>query len=82
MHIDELARFVNETTVVLPYIKKEEKNNNPIDSLNYDMLEANYKILADATTWDGKKIRVVRLPMPEILPLVFAQVVDSSSYLG
>jgi agmatine deiminase len=80
MHIDELCRFVNETTVVIPYIREEEKNHNPIDSMNYDMLEANYKLLQQATTWDGKPLTVVRLPMPEIMPLIFTMQVDSNNY--
>lgn len=80
MHIDELCRFVNETTVVLPYISEEDKNKSPVDSLNYNMLEANADILNNATTSDGKKITVVRVPMPEIELLKFTLTVDSSSY--
>jgi len=80
MHIDELCRFVNETTVVLPYITKEDRDNNPIDSINYYMLEENYQLLQTAKTWDGKKISVVRIPMPEALSMNESLSLDSSNY--
>jgi agmatine deiminase len=80
MHIDEICRFVNDSTVVLPYIPFEEKDKSPIDSINYDMLEANYQILQQATTWDGRKLNIVRIPMPEIELLKFTFTVDSNSY--
>ncbi len=79
MHVDELARFVNDTTVILPYIPVAEKNNSPVDSLNYPILEANARILENARTADGKKLTIVRIPMPEIERLKFTLVVDDSN---
>jgi len=78
MHIDELCRFVDENTVVLPYISAEDKNKSPIDSINYPMLEANFKILKDATTSKGKKLKIIRIPMPEIEQLKFTLTVQES----
>jgi agmatine deiminase len=72
MHVDELARFVNETTVLLPYISPEDREKSPVDNLNYPMLEENFRILSSATTADGKKLNVVRVPMPEIEELKLA----------
>lgn len=79
MHVDELARFVDERTVVLPYIDRAESEKSPVDKLNYPMLEANLKILQNATTADGKKIRVVRIPMPEAEQLKFTLTVDDTN---
>jgi agmatine deiminase len=79
MHVDELARFVDETTVVLPYIDKKDIDKSPVDKLNYPMLEANLKILQNATTADGKKLKIVRIPMPEIEQLKFTITVDDSN---
>lgn len=79
MHVDELARFVNETTVVLPYIPADEKDKSPADALNYPMLEANFKILQAATTADGKKLKIIRIPMPESEQLKFTLTVDDSN---
>ena len=78
MHVDELCRFVDETTVVLPYILKKEKDKSPVDSLNYPMLEANYKILKKATTADGKKLKIIRIPMPEIEQLKYSMAIEES----
>lgn len=80
MHVDELCRFVNDTTVVLPYISFEDKNKSPVDSINHDMLETNYKILQNAVTADGKNLKIIRIPMPEIENLKFIITVDESNY--
>ncbi len=78
MHVDELCRFVDETTVVLPYISVTDENKSPVDSLNYPMLEANYQILEKATTADGKKLKIIRIPMPEIEQLKYPMVIEES----
>lgn len=78
MHIDELCRFVDESTVLLPYISKSDRLKSPVDSLNYPMLEANYKILKKARTADGKKLRIIRIPMPEAEQLKYAVPVEQS----
>ena len=71
MHVDELCRFVDESTVVFPYISEQDRSKSPADSINYLMLEANYKILQKATNADGKKLKIVRIPLPEIEALKF-----------
>jgi len=78
MHIDELCRFVDENTVLLPYITEEDKNKSPVDSINYPMLEANFKILQNATTATGKKLKIIRIPMPEIEQLKFTLTIETS----
>lgn len=78
MHIDELCRFVDESTVVLPYISEQDRNRSPIASINYPMLEANLKILQEATTADGMKLKIIRIPMPEAEQLKFTLTVTES----
>ena len=56
-HIDDIARFVNPTTIVCAY---EEDN----DDENSDALRKNYEILLKSTDQDGKKLNIVKLPMP------------------
>jgi agmatine deiminase len=56
-HVDDLARFVDETTVVL--VTEQERSDE-----NYARLEDNRKRLASATDAAGRPIRVVPLPMP------------------
>ena len=61
-HIDDVARFVNSTTVVVSL----EKNRNDI---NYMPLRENFRRLHSVTDQDGKPLCIVELPMPN--PLFF-----------
>lgn len=61
-HIDDICRFVAPRTVVLC------REDNPHD-LNYRPLEDNRERLQDMRAEDGRKIEVIRLPMPEPLYL-------------
>jgi len=56
-HIDDIARFVNPTTVAAAY--EDDK-----DDENYDFLAENYNILKKAKDQDGKSLRIIKLPMP------------------
>ena len=55
-HVDDLARFVNPTTVVCGYEEDEDENS--------EALRRNYELLCQSTDQDGKKLKVVKLPMP------------------
>ncbi len=77
MHIDELCRFVNETTVILPEISIEDIHKSPVDSINHFMLEENYRILKNSTTADGRSLKIDRVPVPEIEQMKFTIVLDS-----
>ncbi len=59
-HIDDIARFVNPTTVVCAYEK--DKNDD-----NYEVLRINYEILLQSEDQDGKKLKVVKLPIPHMV---------------
>ena len=57
-HIDNLARFVDEKTVVCPMANKQDKN--------YKNLKENYDILSNAKDQDGKPLKIITLPLPTI----------------
>ncbi len=59
-HIDDIARFVNSTTIVYCF------EDNPQDE-NYRYLYENYELLKKARDQDGKKFTLVKLPMPGIV---------------
>ena len=61
-HVDDVARFVNPTTLVVCV----ESNRR---DANYEALRENRRRLAEATDQDGRPLRVVELPMPR--PLFF-----------
>ena len=55
-HVDDLARFVNPTTVACAYEEDDDENA--------DTLRKNYDILCNSTDQNGQKLNVVKLPMP------------------
>lgn len=59
-HVDDIARFVNPTTVVCVL------EDDPADP-NYAPLQDNYRRLRAATDQQGQPLRVVTLPMPGIV---------------
>jgi agmatine deiminase len=56
-HIDDIARFVNPTTVVCAF--EEDENDE-----NYLVLKENYELLLKSKEQDGKNLKIVKLPMP------------------
>ena len=70
-HIDDIARFVNPTTVVCA-LEEDPKDEN------YVPLRENHARLQGATDQDGKKLDVVPLPMPG--PVVYEGVRLPVSY--
>jgi agmatine deiminase len=56
-HVDDIARFVNPTTVVCALVE------DPQD-VNYAALQDNYRRLQAATDQNGRPLQVVPLPMP------------------
>lgn len=57
-HIDDLARFVNETTI-LCVVEQDPQDEN------YKILQENLKILKSFKTSQGKPYEVIEIPMPK-----------------
>lgn len=57
-HIDDLARFVNQNTIVA-CLEKNKRDEN------YSVLKNNFEFLETSTDQDEKKLNVVALPMPD-----------------
>lgn len=58
-HIDEIARFVGSNKVLCAY-EKDKKDPN------YSILRDNFKLLKKSTDKDGKRFKVIKLPMPHM----------------
>ena len=56
-HVDDIARFVNPTTVVCAY-------EPDVSDANHPALHDNYEILRQSSDQDGRPLTVVKLPMP------------------
>jgi agmatine deiminase len=59
-HIDDIARFVNPTTVLCSY---QPDRSDP----DHAVLEANYQILLQSKDQDGRPLDVVKLPVPGLI---------------
>ncbi len=56
-HIDDIARFVNPTTVLCAY--EEDENDE-----NHHILKENYEILLRSVDQDGNPLNIIKLAMP------------------
>ena len=56
-HVDDIARFVNPSTIVCAY-EEDHKDGN------HSLLKENYQSLRRAKDQDGNKFNVIKLPMP------------------
>ena len=57
-HVDDIARFLDEQTIVAMICK------NP-DDINYTALQENYEILSKATDLQGNAFNIETLPLPK-----------------
>ncbi|PKG43888.1 agmatine deiminase family protein [Psychroflexus sp. MES1-P1E] len=62
-HIDEFARFVNESTILLAQIDSTEFDD-PIAFENHKRMEENYQLLSAATDQDNNPFTIIRMPLP------------------
>ena len=70
-HIDDLARFVNDDTVVT-VIESDKKDDN------YHPLQENLKMLNKMRLENGKQMNIIELPMPS--PLIYEDMRLPTSY--
>ena len=75
-HGDEFIRFITEDAVILAEsdVAPLPSNPTPLDQLrhymetqNVERMERAYAILSKATTAEGKPLRVVRMPTPDLM---------------
>ncbi len=76
-HVDDIARFVNSSTV-LAAVESNPKDNN------YKPLHNNLKRLQKSTNQNGKKLNVIELPMPGRIDAPFGRLPASYAnfYIG
>jgi len=65
-HVDEFARFVNDSTILLASIDSTELKD-PMAQENHRRLEENFRILSESTDQNGKSFKIVRLPLPRTI---------------
>jgi agmatine deiminase len=67
-HIDEMARFVSPTTIVLAKVSNEQvdRDSTGIAAKTQARLEVNYEVLRKAKDQDGRSFKIVRMPHPNM----------------
>lgn len=65
-HTDEFVRFIDEHTVFLAWVDESEKDDNPINRINYERMSKNLEILESSTDQDGNPIKVIKVPIPDL----------------
>ncbi len=71
-HIDDLSRFVNQSTIVTSLPENT-------DDINYPALNENFQILKECTDLSGKPFDIITLPLPETK--IEGTTVDGSEYV-
>lgn len=66
-HTDEYVRFADENTILLAWVDESEKDINPLNRINYDRMNINYKILKNAKNENGEPFKIVKVPLPDII---------------
>ncbi len=65
-HIDEFARFVNDSTILLAQVDSADLED-PVAYENHLRMEENYEILKAAKDQDGKPFHIVRMTLPRTI---------------
>jgi len=65
-HIDEFARFVNDSTILFAKVDSADLGD-PIAFENNKRMEENYQILSAATDQNGKPFTIIRMPLPRTI---------------
>jgi agmatine deiminase len=66
-HIDEFCRFADPHTILLAEVSRRERDADPVMRMSYERLEENYRILSRARDQDGKRFKIVRVPVPDLM---------------
>lgn len=65
-HIDEFARFVNDSTILLAKVDAADLHD-PIAQENHRRMEENYEILKNARDQNDQLFNIVRMPLPKTI---------------
>ena len=68
-HTDEFVRFSAPNTILLAWVDEKDKDLNPVNRMNYERLNENFNILRMSTDQDGKPFTIIKVPLPDIVPM-------------
>jgi agmatine deiminase len=65
-HIDEYARFVNDSAILIAQIDPSQKDQDPLSKADYKILKENLAILKQSKDVKGKPFRIITTPCPTL----------------
>ncbi|MFO1327412.1 MAG: agmatine deiminase family protein [Rubrivivax sp.] len=66
-HTDQFVRFADERTVLLAWPEPDQAARHPVARLNLQRMRRNAEVLAAATDLRGRRLRVLRVPLPHVV---------------
>ncbi len=66
-HTDEFVRFADERTVLLAWPDEADARSHPVARLTRAAMRRSHALLAAATDERGRRLRVIKVPMPRIV---------------
>jgi agmatine deiminase len=77
-HTDEFVRFANPNTVILAWVNEDERNKSPLNEMNYQRMDENFRILQKSTDQDGKPFNIIKVPLPDVIvkPVLAKEKID------
>jgi agmatine deiminase len=80
-HTDEFVRFASPNTVMLAWVNEEERNKNPLNEINYQRMNENFRILQKSTDQDGKPFNIIKVPLPDLIvkPVLAKEKIDGTT---
>ncbi|MBY0476177.1 MAG: agmatine deiminase family protein [Chitinophagaceae bacterium] len=66
-HTDEFIRFINDTSVLLAWVDEAETGKHPFHQINHERMSENLRRLEAATDQDGRKLRIIKVPLPDLI---------------
>jgi agmatine deiminase len=66
-HTDEFVRFADASTVLLAWPDDTEVARHPVARINRRRMQRNFDILTQATDTFGRRLKVLKVPMPRII---------------
>lgn len=66
-HVDEFCRFAGPRTILISNVTEAEAGLNPIYREAKKRLDENFEILKNSTDQDGKKFKIIKVPIAPLL---------------
>lgn len=66
-HVDVFARFADARTILLAQVSEQQRAANPILRETHARMEENFRILSAAKDGQGRRFRILRVPVPDTM---------------